>query len=288
MQVGASCNNAETGFTFAQDKQESYVNSLWKPAGWPERLAELEARTGDLKDAPLRRDVRSLGIMLGDVLREQDGDALYELVETLRRNAIARREVDVAGDSKAAARNLLQTLELVGTLHLSQAYHLVRAFAFYFELINLAETNHRKRRRLSFQLNASAPPQRGSLRGTLRRMRIAGYTAADALALLDKICVMPVFTAHPTEVARRSVMFKRRRIAELLEKLDRIPVPPEQMIALEQELIAEITALWQTDDVRRERPTVRDEVRMGLDYYDASLLETLPGALCRGSLCACA
>jgi len=88
---------------------------------------------------------------------------------------------------------------------------------------------------------------------------------------------MPVFTAHPTEVARRSVMFKRRRIAEILESLDRIPVPPEKIVALEQELMAEITALWQTDDVRSERPTVRDEVRMGLDYYDASLFETLPG-----------
>jgi phosphoenolpyruvate carboxylase len=253
------------------------VNSLWKPAGWPERLAELEARTGDLKDAPLRRDVRSLGILLGDVLREQAGDALYAVVEELRRTAITRREADAKGDCATAANSLQQALLRVGTLELAQAYPLVRAFAFYFELINLAETNHRKRRRLSFQLDESAPPQRGSLRGTLRRMKQAGYTGEQAIALLQKVCVMPVFTAHPTEVARRSVMFKRRRIAEILEALDRIPVPPEQIAAFEQDLLAEITALWQTDDVRTERPTVRDEVRMGLDYYDASLLKTLPG-----------
>jgi len=253
------------------------LNSLWKPAGWPERLAELEARTGDTKDAPLRRDVRSLGILLGDVLREQAGDALYAVVEELRRSAIARREADASDDAAQATSNMQQALLRVSALELAQAYPLVRAFAFYFELINLAETNHRKRRRLSFQLDENAPPQRGSLRGTLRRMRAAGYSAEQAVALLEKICVMPVFTAHPTEVARRSVMFKRRRIAEILEGLDRIPVPPEQIVAFEEDLMAEITALWQTDDVRSERPTVRDEVRMGLDYYDASLLETLPG-----------
>jgi phosphoenolpyruvate carboxylase len=253
------------------------VISLWKPAGWPERLAELQARTGDIKDAPLRRDVRSLGILLGDVLREQAGDALYAVVEELRRTAIARREADAAGNAALAESSLQQMLQLIRTMHLSEAKQLVRAFAFYFELINLAETNHRKRRRLSFQLDEAAPPQRGSLRGTLRRMRAAGFTAEQAIALLEKVCVMPVFTAHPTEVARRSVMFKRRRIAEILEGLDRIPVPLEQIAAFEEDLMAEITALWQTDDVRSERPTVRDEVRMGLDYYDASLLETLPG-----------
>ena len=253
------------------------MNSLWKPVGWAERLAELQARSGPMKDAPLRRDVRSLGILLGDVLREQAGDALYGNVEELRRIAMAHREADVAGNTAAAASTLEQALQRVKGLELGQAYPLVRAFAFYFELINLAETNHRKRRRLSFQLDTDAPPQRGSLRGTLRRMRAAGYTAEEALSQLEHICVTPVFTAHPTEVARRTVMFKRRRITEILEELDRIPVPMEQIVALEQELTAEITMLWQTDDVRRLRPTVRDEVRMGLDYYDASLFATLPG-----------
>ncbi len=253
------------------------MNSLWKPAVWPERLAELEARSDAMKDAPLRRDVRSLGILLGEVLREQAGDELYGIVEELRRIAIARREADAAADDAAAERSLQQALLRVNSLDLAQAYPLVRAFAFYFELTNLAETNHRKRRRLSLQLDADAPPQRGSLRGTLRSMRAAGYSAEEALTLLEKVCVMPVFTAHPTEVARRTVMFKRRRIAEILEKLDGIPVPIERLAALEQELVAEMTMLWQTDDVRRLRPKVLDEVRMGLDYYDASLFDTLPG-----------
>src|SRR6185312_14768263 len=124
------------------------------------------------------------------------------------------------------------------------------AFGFYFELINLAETNHRKRRRLAIQLDPNAAPQRGDLRGTLRRLREAGIDAAQAYDLLRRICITPVFTAHPTEVARRSVMFKRRRISDLLEQLDRIPVPDAHLESLERDLTSEITALWQTDDVR--------------------------------------
>src|SRR6185312_11976162 len=115
-----------------------------------------------------------------------------------------------------------------------------------------------------------------SLRGTLRRMRAAGADRAEALRLLGHVSITPVFTAHPTEVARRSVMFKRRRISDLLEQLDRIPLPIAEIETLERDLIGEITALWQTDDVRSARPTVRDEVRMALDYYEASLFDTIP------------
>ena len=250
--------------------------SLWTPPNWPQRLAELQAPTGDLKEVPLRRDVRSLGTLLGGVLREQSGDPLYDSVEALRRTAIARREADASNNASAATEHLQQALARVHTLDLPAAYQLARAFGFYFELINLAETNHRKRRRLSSQLNPNAAPQRGDLRGTLRRLRESGATASEAHDLLRRICITPVFTAHPTEVARRSVMFKRRRISDLLEQLDRIPVPEPQLESLQRDLTAEITALWQTDDVRSARPTVRDEIRMALDYYESSLFDTLP------------
>ncbi|NYF78252.1 phosphoenolpyruvate carboxylase [Granulicella arctica] len=254
------------------------MSSLWTPTNWTERLAELEARTPELKEAPLRRDVRSLGMLLGEVLREQAGAPLYDAVEALRRIAIARREADAADDTAAASSHLQQALFSVHTHadDLTQTYQLARAFSFYFELINLAETNHRKRRRLSSALDPNIPPQRGSLRGALRQLKLAGINADQARALLDKICISPVFTAHPTEIARRSVMFKRRRISDLLEQLDRIPVPAPQLESLERDVIAEIAALWQTDDVRIERPTVRDEIRMALDYYESSLFDTLP------------
>jgi phosphoenolpyruvate carboxylase len=256
--------------------------SLWTPLSWTDRLAELEARTGELKEAPLRRDIRSLGTLLGQVLREQGGKALdgslFDAVEELRKTAIARREAEAAGDVVAARADLEQAEALTHLVAADArtAYFLARAFAFYFELINLAETNHRKRRRRSAMLDAAATPQRGSLRGTLRRLREAGLTRKEALALLAQVCITPVFTAHPTEVARRSVMFKRRSISDLLARLDNIPLPAAELEALEAALLAEITALWQTDDVRSARPTVRDEMRMALDYYEASLFATVP------------
>src|SRR5271154_7079367 len=244
---------------------------LWKPENWSVRLAELEARTGDIKEAPLRRDVRSLGMLLGQVLREQAGEQLFGEVEELRQIAIRRREAQNgdAGQPFSSGLGSVQSLDTV------QAYRLARAFAFYFELINLAETNHRKRRRLSLQL--SGDTQRGSLRGTLRAMRAAGISGEEALDWLRSISIIPVFTAHPTEIARRVVMFKRHRIADLLEQLDRIPLSDEQLEQYEESLTAEITALWETDEVRTRRPTVGDEVKMGLDYYDASIYATLPG-----------
>ncbi len=249
---------------------------LWKPENWPSRLEELEARAGDLKEAPLRRDVRSLGMLLGEVLREQAGERLFQLEESLRQLSIERREAAANGDAARAARLLKQQMARVDELDLPDAYQLTRAFAYYFELINLAETNHRKRRRISMQMSADDAVQRGSFRGTLRAMRQAGIDADAALAYMERIHITPVFTAHPTEVARRSVLYKRRRLGRLLEELDRIPLPDSELDRLQSAIAAEITALWQTDEVRARRPLVSDEVKMGLDYYHASIFATVP------------
>ena len=233
---------------------------LWNPESWSQRLAELQAESGELKEAPLKRDVRSLGMLLGEVLREQAGDELYEQVEELRQGTISRREAEAQVDERTAALSAAvhaaHAMALVHKLPVERALLLTRAFGFYFELINLAETNHRKRRRLALQLSGEAGKQRGSLTGTLRAMKRVGISAEEALEWLRKVLVVPVFTAHPTEVARRSVMFKRRRIGELLEELDRIPLPAEDLARLEDNVLAEITSLWQTDEVRRRRPSV--------------------------------
>src|SRR6516225_1418127 len=250
---------------------------LWNPESWSQRLAELEARSGDLKEAPLRRDVRSLGTLLGEVLREQAGEDLFAHVEALRQGTIRRRDAEAHGNEEEAARHGAVALELVHSLPVDRAILLTRAFAFYFELINLAETNHRKRRRIALQLSGEAGRQRGSLVGTLCEMRRVGISGDEALNWLRRVLVIPVFTAHPTEVARRSVMFKRRRIGEFLATLDRIPIPEQDLARLEEKLAAEITSLWQTDEVRSHRPTVYDEIKMGLDYYDVSIFGTLPG-----------
>ncbi len=249
---------------------------LWKPAAWSERLAELEARTGDLKEAPLRRDVRSLGMLLGEVLRDQAGDSIFDKVEQLRQSAIRRREALGEGQLHEADQLMQAAVLTIDQLPLEQAYQLSRAFALYFELANMAETNHRKRRRLSVQISGDVAIQRGSFRGTLREMKRVGITAEEAVGWLTSIFIVPVFTAHPTEVARRSVLFKRRRMGDFLACLDEIPVPDEELARLQDLLAAEITSLWQTDEVRSRRPTVGDEVKMGLDYYDVSIFATLP------------
>ncbi len=207
---------------------------LWNPESWSQRLAELEAQSGDLKEAPLRRDVRSLGTLLGEVLREQAGEDLFAHVEALRQGTIRRRDAEARGKDEEAARHAAKALELVHSLPVERAILLTRAFAFYFELINLAETNHRKRRRIALQLSGEAGRQRGSLAGTLVRDAPRGHQRRGGLDWLRRVLIVPVFTAHPTEVARRSVMFKRRRIGEFLAALDRIPVPEQDLARLEE------------------------------------------------------
>ncbi|MGA7917259.1 MAG: phosphoenolpyruvate carboxylase [Candidatus Acidiferrales bacterium] len=252
---------------------------LWGADNQNQRLKELTAGTADAaKEIPLRRDVRSLGMLLGKVLVEQAGDSLLEVVEQLRRLLIQQREQLPAGAQQSGAENALmaEAREIIAQLKVEDAYRVTKAFAIYFELTNLAETNHRKRRRRAGKLHAEQPPLAGSFRGTLLRMRAAGISAEDALAALRKLKITPVFTAHPTEVARRTVLLKRRRIAQYLENLDRLPLPSSDAAEYESLILAEITSLWQTDEVRLKKPGVIDEVRMGLDFYPMTLFETLP------------
>src|SRR6476620_4536999 len=169
-----------------------------------------------------------------------------------------------------------QARSLVEGLSIQEAYWITKAFSIYFELTNLAETNHRKRRRRAGKITPEHATQPGSFRGTLRRMRDAGMTAEQAMEALRQVKVLPVFTAHPTEVARRTVLQKRRRISRALEHLDRLPLPGADAFALENAIAIEISALWQTDEVRVQKPLVTDEIRMGLDHYPMSIFDSLP------------
>ena len=251
---------------------------LWKADDQQARLAELAASSGDLaKDHPLRRDVRSLGAILGRVLIEQAGQELFESVEELRRLFIEHREAVRRNPEQASTSDLLlKAREIVSQMDLRRAYEVTKAFAIYFELTNLAETNHRKRRRRAGKLEDDYEPLPGSLRGTLLRMKSSGIGAEEALRSLQTIRITPVFTAHPTEVARQTVLLKRRRIAEELERLDRLPLTAEQAQQCEDYIQAEVTSLWQTDEVRLAKPTVDDEIRMGLRYFRLSMFDTLP------------
>jgi phosphoenolpyruvate carboxylase len=259
-------------------------NPLWSDGAQAERLAELTADTADpAKELPLRRDVRSLGILLGRVLVEQEGEAFFERVEQLRRLLIQHRE-QLASDPPSArdlnvgsnAGLMTRAHEIVSGLSVEDAYRITKAFSIYFELTNLAETNHRNRRRRAARMSSGKTPVDGSFRGTLARMRAAGVSADTMLEALRKVRVTPVFTAHPTEITRHTIRLKRRRIAGYLEQLDRLPLPDSEALEYESLILAEITALWQTDEVRLNKPTVRDEIHMGLDYFPMVLFETLP------------
>jgi phosphoenolpyruvate carboxylase len=256
--------------------------ALWRAKDQAARLAELTASTEDrAKEHPLRRDVRSLGILLGRVLVEQAGDALFQQVERLRRLLIqARLNTETPPPTAAHApksnQEMSQARAIIKELRVQEAYLVTKAFSIYFELTNLAETNHRKRRRRAGKLYSGQPPLPGSFRGTLLRMRASGMTGQQALEALRKVKVQPVFTAHPTEVARRTVLQKRRRIARHLESIDQLPLPEADALALESAILTEITALWETDEVRVQKPLVTDEIRMGLDHYPMSIFETLP------------
>src|SRR5206468_9948622 len=166
----------------------------------------------------LRRDVRSLGRLLGEVLKEQVGDELFAAVEELRLLLIEHRELHAqrvaSGQDAANEHRLMERAErIVNRLNVADAHQMTKAFGIYFELTNLAETNHRKRRRRAAQSSPEMLAQPGSFLGTLRRMRTAGINDQQAREWLSKIEVTLVFTAHPTEVARRTVLFKRQRIA---------------------------------------------------------------------------
>ncbi|MGI8996681.1 MAG: phosphoenolpyruvate carboxylase [Pyrinomonadaceae bacterium] len=259
--------------------KDGNTEPLWKVEEQAARLAELTSHDDEVKETPLRRDVRSLGRVLGEVLKEQEGEALFNRVEELRTLAIEHRELraGAADDTLPDEHELMERAEaIVKRLSVAEAHGLTKAFAIYFELTNLAETNHRRRRRRAAQTAAEHPAQPGSFLGTLRRLRDAGVDANEARALLRNVEVVPVFTAHPTEVARRTILFKRQRIAEELERLDELPLTDTDAAKHQAVIAAEITALWQTDEVRRERPTVSDEIKMGLDYYPHCLIDTLP------------
>src|ERR1700704_6567602 len=201
-------------------------------------------------DAPLRRDVRMLGDLLGQVLVEQEDESLLADVERVR--ALARAARGGAPHDDLAAG--------VAGLPLDRQASVLRAFALYFQLANVAEQQHRIRRRRAYAAEERMVPE--SLDESFSR--IPGDDVAERVSL------QLVLTAHPTEAARRTVLASHLRIAALLGELDDAPYRRDP---IEHELAAEITALWQTDEVRSRRPRVVDEIRTGHWFFEQSLID---------------
>ncbi|MFN2309437.1 MAG: phosphoenolpyruvate carboxylase [Gammaproteobacteria bacterium] len=220
------------------------------------------------RDKELRTRVRLFGDLLGNVLRAQEGGQVLAAVETLRKGFIELR----GGDNPRLRARLVRTIDNLDPQLLT---HVVRAFNVYFSLVNIAEQafQHRQRRR---ELSSGGPLWLGSFDHTLRGFREQGISPAQLQTLLDQTRYIPVFTAHPTESKRRTIMEALRRIFVVSEQLDTTKLSKEQRNEIIQDLQNEIQILWKTDEVRVHKPRVRDEIRNGLYYFRDSLFDAVP------------
>ncbi len=222
------------------------------------------------KDAPLKEDIRLLGRLLGDVIRQQEGETVYEIVETIRQTAVKFRR---DADSQAGA----ELDKLLKKLTRDQTNSVVRAFSYFSHLANIAEDQHHNRRRRAHLLAGSAP-QAGSVSAALSKLDTAGVTGKSVQKFFDDALVSPVLTAHPTEVQRKSILDAGREIARLLALRD-LPMTAREKQRNAQLLHAEIAQLWQTRMLRYSRLTVDDEIENALSYYRITFLRELPGLM---------
>ena len=241
--------------------------------------AESPSRHTRDNERPLVEDIRLLGRLLGDVIREQEGAPAFELVEKIRKLSVAfRRDADHEADK--ALKKLLKSLSG------EQAVSVIRAFTYFSHLANLAEDRHHIRRRAVHE--RAGHTQEGSIEVALQRMRWAGITPKTIAHTLAHSYVAPVLTAHPTEVQRQSILSAERDIARLLTARDEIKdraaavnaakdaLSPRELAANEQQLRARVMQLWQTRLLRFSKLTVADEIENALSYYEATFLREIP------------
>lgn len=218
---------------------------------------------------PLRRDVKLLGRMLGEMLISQGGQPLLDTVESIREKSKALRQ---SHDEKKEAelRSEIQSLDP------EMRRQVIRAFTVFFHLINAAEQNHRIRRRRQYQLSQGTAAQPLSIESAVAELvehDVDSYIIEEALKTLS---LELVITAHPTEATKRSILETQKRIAAMLTQLDNPLLTTREQNFIMEGLFNEVAILWQTDELRRTKPTVKDEVRSGIYYFDHTLFDVLP------------
>ncbi|NKR56262.1 phosphoenolpyruvate carboxylase [Rhodococcus hoagii] len=215
---------------------------------------------------PLRDDIRLLGGMLGDIVREQAGEDVFDLVERARVESfrVRRSEIDRA-----------ELAELFSTVDTADAIPVIRAFSHFALLANVAEDIHRERRR-AIHVRAGEPPQDSTLAATYAKLDAAPVDPEIAAGALAGALVAAVITAHPTETRRRTVFETQNRIMELMRRREWVSVDPAEADAVDLQLRRQILTLWQTALIRLSRLRIQDEIEVGLRYYDASLFEVVP------------
>src|SRR6202049_2414677 len=231
-----------------------------------EDIAAIEA------DARLREDIRLLGRVLGDTVRDQEGADVFDLVERIRQTSIRFHR-----DEDQPARHELEII--LDGMSISQTVRIVRAFSYFSHLANIAE-DHNNIRQMRARSSAGGTPRPGTLAETLSHARAAGFSAADLRKFFATALVSPVLTAHPTEVRRKSTIDREMEIASLLDRRERVQLAPEEVGASDEQLRREVLTLWQTNLLRRTKLTVLDEVANGLSFYDYTFLHEVPRLHC--------
>ncbi len=217
----------------------------------------------------LRRDVRFLGNILGEVLVHQGGRELLDIVERIREQSKALR----AGFLPELFEQFKST---VNGLSPEIRHQVIRAFAIYFQLVNIAEQNHRIRRKRDYEVSAGETVQRGSIESAIKELSELGLDVAAVQEIMKVISLELVITAHPTEATRRVVLDVHKRIADDMMHLDNPTLTHRERGKLKEKLLNEVLILWQTDELRDRKPTVIDEVRNGLYFFDETLFEAIP------------
>ncbi|MDX6629381.1 MAG: phosphoenolpyruvate carboxylase [Gaiellales bacterium] len=228
------------------------------------------ARPALRPDDALRRDVRLVGDALGRVLVEQGGEDLLADVERVRHLARVARNSGSAADRAALAT-------CVRALGEERSTAVLRAFGLYFQLANVAEAWHRVRSRRRYEREERVP--RESLAEAFGRLDESGLEPAELARRARDVSLELVITAHPTEAARRTVLQAQLQLSRILQTLDDPALAPAARRQLEDEVVAEITALWQADEVRSRRPRVVDEIRHALWFFETTLLDVAPDVL---------
>jgi phosphoenolpyruvate carboxylase len=222
------------------------------------------------EDARLRTDIRLLGRILGDTVRDQEGAEVFDLVERIRQTSIRfHRDED-----KLARRELETILDSMST---SDTVRIVRAFSYFSHLANIAEDQNNIRQ---MRGRGAGRPQASTLAQTLSHAKTAGLSADDLRRFFATAQVSPVLTAHPTEVRRKSTIDREMEIAALLDRRERVQMTPEEIEASAEQLRRAVLTLWQTNLLRRTKLTVLDEVANGLSFYDYTFLHEVPRLHC--------
>ncbi|MBI4003517.1 MAG: phosphoenolpyruvate carboxylase [Candidatus Omnitrophica bacterium] len=232
------------------------------------QLSSRSAAADQRKLAPLRRDVHFVGELLGQVLIHQEGRAFFDVEERIRQLAIRiRRRSSAQGD--AALRRLL------GQLPMASAEKIIRAFSVYFQLVNMAEESHRLRRKRYYEALPGFHPQRGSIEDVVHRLHAARVPFETLVKRSEDLAITLVLTAHPTQALPPTILRKHRAIWDLLMQRQLLNPVPKEASAITRDVLEDIMELWQTDEVRPDRPTIEDEVEQGLYYLSSVLYDAL-------------